>query len=53
MREVMTELKALKLYGMAGAWSDLATNGNQEVLNSAHWLMEHLLEGRPVNVRNS
>ncbi|MDQ5942835.1 MAG: hypothetical protein QG572_1651, partial [Pseudomonadota bacterium] len=27
MREVITELKALKLYGMAGAWSDLAGNG--------------------------
>ncbi|KAF0200474.1 MAG: hypothetical protein FD173_2292 [Gallionellaceae bacterium] len=44
MREVITELKALKLYGMAGAWTDLATNGNQAVLDSSHWLIEHLLD---------
>ena len=44
MREVIAELKALKLYGMAGAWSDLAANGSQESLDSANWLIEHLLD---------
>ena len=44
MREVITELKALKLYGMAGAWSDLAGNGNQAMLDTSHGLIEHLLD---------
>ncbi len=44
MRELMTELKSLKLYGMAGAWSDLASNGNEPALEGARWLMEHLLD---------
>lgn len=44
MREVVTEFKALKLYGMAGAWSDLAGNGNQAMLDTSHGLIEHLLD---------
>lgn len=44
MREVVTELKQLKLYGMAGAWSDLADNGSETMLEAARWLMEHLLD---------
>jgi DNA replication protein DnaC len=44
MREVLTEFKALKLYGMAAAWSDLAANGSETTLESARWLMEHLLD---------
>ncbi len=44
MREVITEFKALKLYGMAGAWSDLAGNGNQAMLDTSHGLIEHLLD---------
>ena len=44
MREVVAELKQLKLYGMAGAWSDLADNGSETMLESARWLMEHLLD---------
>ena len=33
MREIVSELKALKLYGMAGAWGDLATSGQQPQLS--------------------
>jgi transposase InsO family protein len=46
MREVVAELKQLKLHGMAGAWSDLADNGSETMLESARWLMEHLLDTR-------
>ena len=29
MREIAAELKALRLYGMAGAWSELTEAGGQ------------------------
>jgi DNA replication protein DnaC len=44
MRDVAAELKNLRLYGMAGAWDDLAANGDSAGLQSARWLVEHLLE---------
>jgi DNA replication protein DnaC len=44
MRELANELKALKLYGMAGAWGDLLGNGQMQALESSRWLMEHLLD---------
>ena len=44
MREIAAELKVLKLYGMAGAWSDLATSGQQPVMEDSRWLIEHLLD---------
>jgi DNA replication protein DnaC len=44
MREVITELKHLKLYGMASAWTDLTANGAEVTLQSSRWLIEHLLE---------
>lgn len=42
MRDVAAELKALRLYGMAGAWDDLLTQGASTV-DSSRWLIEHLL----------
>lgn len=40
--EVMDELKALRLHGMAAAWSDLhAQDAN---IQSSRWLIEHLLK---------
>jgi len=42
MRDVAAELKALRLYGMAGAWDDLLTQGTSAV-DSSRWLIEHLL----------
>ena len=47
MRDITTELKALRLHGMAGAWSDLTTQEGvpTEVgLQTSRWLIEHLLQ---------
>ena len=44
MREVAAELKDLRLYGMSGAWEDLVSQGNSVGLQSAGWLVEHLLD---------
>lgn len=44
MRDVGAELKSLRLYGMASAWSDLVAQGGQATLESSRWLVEHLLE---------
>ena len=43
MREIATELKELRLYGMAGAWVDLTSQG-QTGVESSRWLIEHLLQ---------
>ncbi len=42
MRNVINELKELRLHGMAGAWDDLAAQGTNT--ESLRWLMEHLLQ---------
>jgi len=44
MRDVLTELKGLRLYGMAGAWEEIATNGDSAGLQTSRWLVEHLLQ---------
>ncbi|OZB51102.1 MAG: AAA family ATPase, partial [Thiomonas sp. 15-63-373] len=44
MREVIAELKALRLHGMAGAWADLQGLGTNARLDAAQWLVEHLLQ---------
>ncbi|MCX7173773.1 MAG: IS21-like element helper ATPase IstB [Proteobacteria bacterium] len=44
MRDVATELKGLRLYGMVGAWDEIAARGNSAELQSARWLIEHLLD---------
>lgn len=44
MRDVGAELKSLRLYGMAGAWGDLAAQGGQASLDTSRWLVEHLLD---------
>jgi len=44
MRDVMVELKALRLLGMAGAWTDLVEQGGETGLDNARWLVEHLLQ---------
>ena len=43
-RDVMVELKQLRLHGMAGAWMDLSEPGGDAGLDSARWLIEHLLQ---------
>ena len=47
MRDVMVELKQLRLHGMAGAWGDLVEQGSSAGLDSARWLVEHLLRASP------
>ena len=42
-RDVSTELKELRLHGMAGAWADLIAQGESQVA-SCKWLIEHLLQ---------
>ena len=44
MRDVMVELKQLRLHGMAAAWADLVDQGSSDGLDSARWLVEHLLQ---------
>ena len=43
MRDVAAELKALRLYGMVGAWAGLMAQGTAAV-DSSRWLIEHLLD---------
>jgi DNA replication protein DnaC len=49
MRDVMVELKQLRLHGMAGAWADLAEQGGDAGLDNARWLVEHLLQAEGVD----
>lgn len=44
MRDIAAELKALRLYGMADAWSDVAADAGSTEIQSARWLIEHLLQ---------
>ena len=43
MRDVAVELKALRLHGMASAWTDLTTQGLTST-EASRWLIEHLLQ---------
>lgn len=43
MRDVLVELKQLRLHGMAIAWSELAEQGSASI-DSSRWLIEHLLQ---------
>ena len=44
MRDLMVELKQLRLHGMALAWSDLVEQGANTGLDTSRWLLEHLLQ---------
>ena len=48
-RDVQTELKALRLHGMASAWADLMEQGASSDLAASRWLVEHLLQAEEVN----
>ena len=43
MRDVIAELKALKLYGMASSYAELLAQGEGYGLQTSQWLIEHLL----------
>lgn len=50
MRDVILELKGLRLHGMAAAWGDLAAQGTGGAsLESSRWLIEHLLAAETTN----
>ena len=44
MRDLMVELKQLRLHGMAMAWSDLVEQGTNAGVDTSRWLLEHLLQ---------
>lgn len=44
MRDVAAELKDLRLYGMAGAWEEVAAQGDTLGIQTSRWLVEHLLQ---------
>jgi DNA replication protein DnaC len=43
MLDITADLKALRLHGMASAWTDLMAQGTTST-ESSRWLIEHLLE---------
>jgi DNA replication protein DnaC len=43
MRDVITELKALRLHGMAATWAELGEQNSDE-LERSRWLIEHMLK---------
>lgn len=43
MRDLMAELKELRLHGMARAWEELAAQGEASMASSK-WLLERLLQ---------
>ena len=43
MRDVITELKALRLHGMAATWAELGEQNSDE-LGRSRWLIEHMLK---------
>ncbi|MFC3533958.1 IS21-like element helper ATPase IstB [Vogesella facilis] len=44
MSELVTEFKALKLYGMASAYAEWLAQASSVEQQSTHWLIRHLLE---------
>ncbi len=48
-RDVVAELKALRLYGMAAAWGDLQEQGGLGAVDGGRWLVEHLLRAEGVD----
>jgi DNA replication protein DnaC len=48
-RNVQSELKALRLNGMAAAWADLMEQDGGSAIQSSRWLVEHLLQAEDVD----
>jgi len=44
MSEVISELKALKLHGMAHSYAELLQHGGSAAMQTSQWLIEHLLD---------
>lgn len=47
--DIKTNLKSLRLHGMASAWEELTQNGVTTRVDSSQWLLEHLLEAEDTN----
>ena len=43
MRDIAAQLKALRLYGMAGAWDEIVAQGGSATIDSSRWLIEQML----------
>ena len=43
MRDLIAELKELRLHGMVAAWAELIEQGGNAAVDSSRWLLEHLL----------
>jgi DNA replication protein DnaC len=48
-RNVQSELKALRLNGMASAWADLMEQDGGSTIQTSRWLIEHLLQAEDVD----
>lgn len=48
-QDVLAQLKGLRLHGMAGAWAELAEQGDGVGIQSSRWLVEHLLQAEDVD----
>jgi DNA replication protein DnaC len=44
MSEIISELKALKLHGMADCYTELDTQGRLATIEEADWLIKHLID---------
>jgi hypothetical protein len=44
MSEIVSELKALKLHGMADSYAELDTQGRLATIEQADWLIKHLID---------
>jgi DNA replication protein DnaC len=47
--DITTNLKSLRLHGMAVAWEELIENGVTTRVDSSQWLLQHLLEAEDTN----
>ncbi|MEK9803647.1 MAG: IS21-like element helper ATPase IstB [Curvibacter sp.] len=48
MSEVITQLKALRLHGMAASWAEQAEQSHSDV-EAARWLIEHMLKAEAID----
>ena len=49
MRDVMVELKQLRLHGMVGAWGETVERGGDAGLENVRWLVKRLLPAEAVD----
>jgi len=49
MRDLVAELKMLRLHGMAAAWADLLEQGHSGGVDNSRWLLEHLLQAEEID----